>query len=292
MTRPFPSAVLLAACVLPAMLAGLVVTVPARAAQGEAGCTGFVDSVPVVIQASGTWCLRKDLNTAQVVGAAIDIRANNVVLDCNHFKLGGMAAGAGTEAVGIILQSLHNVTVRRCNVRGFRIGLKFGGGQSSGHLVEDNRFEGNTVAGLTVIGEGSIVRRNRVLDTGGSTAGSANAVGISLLGGVDAIDNTIDTVVARAGSGGSAYGISSLENRDVSLSGNRIRGVVADGVSQAYAIYHGSWRAVMRDNDLSGTGVGTGMSCSDGDARAKGNLINGFATPLANCSDDGNFSQP
>lgn len=294
MTRPSSSAVLPAAFVLLATLAGIVVTVPARAAQGAASCTGFIDSVPVVIQTSGTWCLRKDLNTAQATGRAIDIRASNVVLDCNHFKLGGLAAGTGTETVGIYSQNLHNVTVRRCNVRGFVIGLDFWGMYASGHLVEDNRFEGNTRVGIKVGGEGGIVRRNRVLDTGGSTSSeTGGAVGIALVGSVDAIDNGIGNVFARLGSGSSAHGINSTENRDVSISGNRIRGVIADGAGEAYAIHHGLWRAVLRDNDLSGTGVGVGMFCSTGHARAKGNLINGFATPLAGgCADDGNFSKP
>jgi hypothetical protein len=66
---------------------------PAQAAESYDNCSGYIDSVPAVIATQGTWCLRKDLSTAQTSGNAIEIAANNVVIDCNDFKLGGLAAG-------------------------------------------------------------------------------------------------------------------------------------------------------------------------------------------------------
>src|SRR5688500_16840215 len=92
---------------------------PARSAQSYDNCTGFIDSLPAVIETQGIWCLRKDLSTAITGSAAIDIRANNVTLDCNDFKLGGLPAGAYTDASGVAAIDRFNVTVRRCNIRGF-----------------------------------------------------------------------------------------------------------------------------------------------------------------------------
>ena len=70
----------------------------AHAAQSYDNCTGFITSVPAVISTQGTWCLKQDLATAIASGNAISVNANNVTLDCNDFKLGGLAAGAGTVA--------------------------------------------------------------------------------------------------------------------------------------------------------------------------------------------------
>ena len=65
------------------------------------------------------WCLRHDLSTSIVSGQAIDIQANNVAIDCNDFKIGGLAAGNGSMAVGIHALTRQNATVRHCNIRGF-----------------------------------------------------------------------------------------------------------------------------------------------------------------------------
>src|SRR5690606_24652633 len=83
------------------LLGGLAATQPARAAQSYDACTGFIDSVPATISTQGVWCLRKDLSTNITSGNAITIATNNVTIDCNDFKLGGLAAGNGSNAFGI-----------------------------------------------------------------------------------------------------------------------------------------------------------------------------------------------
>lgn len=49
----------------------------------------------------GVWRLRADISTAVSSGNAITVNSNNVIIDCNHFKPGGLAAGIGTQAIGI-----------------------------------------------------------------------------------------------------------------------------------------------------------------------------------------------
>src|SRR6185369_13051491 len=85
-----------------------------RAAESYDNCVGFVDSVPAVIATQGTWCLRHDLSTAITAGNAITIATNNVIIDCNDFKLGDLSAGAGTQAVGVQATDRLNTTVRHC----------------------------------------------------------------------------------------------------------------------------------------------------------------------------------
>ena len=92
---------------------------PLRAAESYDNCTGFIDSVPATIATQGVWRLRAHLGTAITTGAAINIAANNVTIDCNDFKLGGLAATDASAAMGISASGRQNATVRRCQLRGF-----------------------------------------------------------------------------------------------------------------------------------------------------------------------------
>ena len=74
---------------------------PVQAAESYDNCTGFIDSLPATISTQGTWCLRKHLYTSVTSGAAISVLTDNVTVDCNHFRLSGLGAGIGTNAVGI-----------------------------------------------------------------------------------------------------------------------------------------------------------------------------------------------
>ena len=85
---------------LPGLLAVLACK-PASAAESYDNCAGFITSLPAVISSQGTWCMKQDLATAVTSGFVITVATNNVTIDCNNFKLGGLAAGAGTQASGI-----------------------------------------------------------------------------------------------------------------------------------------------------------------------------------------------
>ncbi len=80
------------------LLGGLTLQ-PAHAAESYDNCTGFIDSVPATITTQGTWCLRKNLATNITTGNAITIATNNVTIDCNDFKIGGLAAGSASRAI-------------------------------------------------------------------------------------------------------------------------------------------------------------------------------------------------
>jgi parallel beta-helix repeat protein len=151
-------------------------------------CTGFIDSLPAHISTQGVWCLRRNLATNISSGAAILIDTNNVTLDCNEFKIGGLSAGNSTLTSGIQAADRINVTVRNCSIRGFFTGIDLRLG--SGHLVEHNRLDNNLYAGIFVSGENSLVRGNSVLDTG--AAGSGHAVGIRAYGHIS--DNVVINV--------------------------------------------------------------------------------------------------
>jgi hypothetical protein len=260
-----------------------------HAAQSYDNCGSFITSLPAVITTQGTWCLKQDLATAITSGNAITINTNNVTIDCNDFKLGGLSAGLATTANGIYASNRTNATVRHCNIRGFAYGVNFDGASSAGHLIEDNRFDGNTAVGIRVSGDGSTLQRNRIFDTGGSTA-FADADGIIAVDAVDVLNNTVSGLTATEGGNGHAYGIQTQNDAGSSINGNRVRGLLADGTGVAIGIRNSAaGRVTMRGNELLGSAaVGSiGMDCFDADNSAKHNHIDAFATAFSVCSDDG-----
>jgi hypothetical protein len=271
------------------LLAGLFATPgSARAAQGYDNCAGFIDTLPATIDTQGVWCLRHDLSTAITSGAAITINTDDVTIDCNDFKLGGLAGGIGTQAVGIYALFRQSATVRHCNVRGFFRGVSLEDARGHGHLVEDNRLDGNTSVGIGVQGRGSVVRRNQVSNTGGTTVFTGGPCGICTINSVDVLDNIVSGVLP-GGSGGTAYGIYAFGNHDGSISNNRVRGVAHFGTGHPWGIYNGNNGSITPRLSVDGNHVigdsyiaSTGIRCdSDSQGFMHGvaihNIINGFS---------------
>ena len=166
-------------------------------------CTA-ITALPVVITVQGIYCFTGDLSTSITSGNAIDIQTNNVVLDLNGHKLGGLAAGLGTVAIGISASNRQNLTIRNGTVRGFLRGMVLDNSTvSQGHIVEDIRADQNTLVGIEVRGSGIIVRNNQVVATGGTTVfgADANAFGIVVVGAGPRVLNNdvIDTVKQGTG---------------------------------------------------------------------------------------------
>ena len=261
----------------------------AHAAESYDNCTGFITSIPAAINSQGTWCLKQDLATGITSGIAISVNTNNVTIDCNGFKLGGLAAGLATTAFGISAGSHSNIVIRHCNVRGFFYGILLNG-IGGGHVIEDNRFDGNTFSAISVVGDGSVIRRNRIFDTGQGTTGANHAYGIYAEDTIDVQDNTVSNVVATATSDGDAYAISLFNNVDGSIEGNRVRGVMPDGTGKGWGVYTPtSTRLSLSNNEVIGDGVSsvTGFECNGSGDRARNNVLNGLSTAMNSCGDAG-----
>jgi hypothetical protein len=166
------------------------------AASGWAEITNCtpITSLPATISTQGIYCLTGNLATGITTGSAISISANNVTLDMNGWKLGGQSAGSGTAAFGVYSSAI-NVTVRNGIVRGFHTGILLTG---RGARVEDLLVDQNTTIGIYVAGQGSVVRRNQIIDTGGSTSGSDVQVDAVYLQGTGSVfeDNIISGLTA------------------------------------------------------------------------------------------------
>jgi hypothetical protein len=74
-------------------------------------CT-VITSLPYTISTQGIYCLKGNLATNMTSGNAIEIGTNNVVIDLNGYKIGGLAAGSGTSTYGIYANGRKNITIR------------------------------------------------------------------------------------------------------------------------------------------------------------------------------------
>ena len=266
------------------LLVLLGLAAPGRA-ETVATCTGFIDTLPAVLTTGGTWCLDHDGATSMKSGTAVTVAANNVTIDCNGFKIGGLGAGPETTALGIGAMDRLNTVVRHCNVRGFRAGMLISGG--GGHVIEHNRVEASTLAGIFLVAPG-VFRDNQVFGTGGSGA----ATGIAGYGVVDVIDNTVSGV-RNPVSGGSVYGVLLSSNPGSLVERNIIRGLeTVDGFAYGLYLVTGSDRVLFRDNDILGRKAeleGAAIFCQAGETNALmfGNSMLNIPFPTNGCVDAG-----
>jgi hypothetical protein len=269
--RTFP---LVAATVVAGAFA-LAAPAPA-AAETYATCAGFIEQLPVTITKQGVWCLRGDLATNIASGVAIAVGVNNVTIDCNGFKLGGLSAGAGSYATGVHAHAKNNVTVRGCNLRGFSYGVSLDG---SGHLVEDNRFVGSLQTAIYVSGTDNLVRRNIITDTGGLAWG---ADGHAIHAAADIVENRIDGVTGE-GEGRAAIGIVATAAGTV-VRGNSVRGLVPGAGGNGMGLVAGQSGIRIEDNHLIGNaGSGNGLVGPGGDTFCLHNSVRGFTVPAVGC---------
>ncbi len=238
-----------------------------------------ITTLPYVITIQGIYCFTGNLATGMATGNAIDIRTNNVTIDLNGWKLGGLAAGAGTRTRGINAYQRKNITIRNGTIRGFYYGIYLNDSSpfttSQGHMIEDIRADKNTYTGIAVMGRGNSVRRNQVVDTGGSlVTGWAN--GIVLNGpGARVLNNDVSSTTAT--DTGHAYGLYLYAAKGAVAEGNRIDGI-SSGSGNAYGmLIKLSDRVVVEDNrisDLNSSGFESGIYIwNSNDVLAVGNRI-------------------
>jgi hypothetical protein len=269
----------------------------AAAAKGVDACTSFIPSISQAIVSPGTYCLQLDLSTSNPSAVGILVNSDDVVIDCNGHSIDGRGAGADTQATGITATGRNNVVVRNCVLRGFFVGIDILDFSlaTGGHLIEDNLVEDSTYVGIRVMGDQSLVRRNRVFDTGGSQS-SGGAFGIETRLSTDLVDNTIVHVFSYPGSGSGSSGVYAYFDLigSGSIVGNRVRDVVSDGAGESRGIETSGYvRLILRDNDIVGSGGGYGIDCGSAAARARDNVISGFATAIRTCaSGGGNVVRP
>jgi len=227
----------------------LLLAAPAAWAE-TVNCTA-ITALPTVITSQGVYCLTGNLTTNMTSGSAIEIQTNNVTIDLNGWKLGGQAAGPATTALGISANQRKNITIRNGTIRGFYRGIFLNDSSpyttSQGHLIEDIRADRNSFTGMLIMGRGNIVRRNQVVNTGGSTTlTNIQAYGIALFGpGGRALNKDISGTAATGSS--TARGLYLTTTDGAVVEGNRIDDV-SSGTGATYGI------TIVTSNDVLAAG--------------------------------------
>jgi nitrous oxidase accessory protein NosD len=254
-------------------------------AQAETvNCTA-ITSLPYTISTQGVYCLTGHLNTGITTGNAITINTNNVVLDLNGFKIGGLSAGLGTAANGIYAYRRQNITVKNGTVRGFIIGVFIEDGDplvSAGHVIEDIRADQNTTGGIAVLGKGNTIRNNMVVATGGTTRTDFDRP-IFGIAAVDAGARVLNNDVTEVTASGiyAALGIYMEDASNSVVAGNRIGTITGLTVQVAGIVVTGESNDVLiSDNHISGALNGIFFdSASSSTGKYMNNLTMGVTTP-------------
>ncbi len=256
-------------------------------------CTA-ITSLPYTITTQGVYCFTGNLSTAITSGKAITINVNNVTIDMNGYKLGGLAGGSDTNATGIYAYQYRNITIRNGTIRGFRFGIDiydaFPPTNSQGHLISNILAEKNTTVGIQVRGSGVMIRGNRIVDTGGSTLGGL-VYGINVSGpGNSVLDNQI--VTTKTASAGNSFGIHAGNADNSMISDNRLSEVVSEtGTSFGINIV-ASNDVIVRNNMISVADNGINYAFSTG--LYGDNYTSGVTTPFTGGTAAGgtNYTNP
>jgi hypothetical protein len=246
--------------------------------------------LPWVIDEAGRYCLVRNLSTTIGSGAAVEIEADDVLLDLRGFKIGGGSAGFGTQAYGVHSRDRRNVTVRSGNIRGFFRGVFLEDTSqtftaSSFHLVEGLLADDNTEAGIHVQGESSTVRGNQVVNTGGTTAVGPDtfAYGIRVEGrNARVLRNDVSNTTGQGF--GVGIGIVASEADSGIVENNRV--AHTSGTSTAGITIISSNGVLAFGNRIALTHDGLSFWLSNGKYRS--NLTSGVVNPYLGGSNAGN----
>jgi hypothetical protein len=127
-----------------ALLAWLGVALNSSYARAETTACKEVGPLPFTITSSGIYCLKFNRQVGTLPSFhAIDIKANNVVLDLNGFRILGSGA-PDSHDLGIHCEECRNVTVKNGTIQGFDTAVGLGGFASRSNVVEDIRAFRNT----------------------------------------------------------------------------------------------------------------------------------------------------
>jgi hypothetical protein len=224
----------------PVAAAVLLLAAATTVARAETTLCINITSLPATITAPGSYCLKQDLATTISSGTAISIEANNVTVDLNGFRLGGMSGGPATTALGVV-SFKDNITVRNGTIRGYRTNIQLSGNNL---LVEDMRIDNARGTGILVAGKNTVVRNNQVYRTGTPEASLATAISV-LFGPTQISGNSIGGV-----GGVVANGILVTSGDSVIVQGNAITDVNGSSTSIGIRTLAGA-RTMIGDNVLS-----------------------------------------
>ncbi len=264
-------------------LAGLAFAAAVSTAAAEVQDCIAITALPAVITVQGVHCFKQDLATSMTSGRAITISTNNVIIDMNGFKLGGLAAGPNTLATAIYAQGRQNITSRNGAIRGFGTGIEFSTfivGENRGHLVENMRIESSRFTGISLQGLNSIIRNNIIYDTGGGIGTDAAAISLNQCTSCSVAGNVIGGVKESA----AARGMFLTQTSASVIRDNEIRNV-DEGTERIGIDFSSGGRVAIERNSVINNTTGTvGIRANGTSDACIENFVTGFTTRLTGCT--------
>lgn len=208
-----------------------------------------ITSLPYQIMSPGTYCLKSSLYINQPGNnsaySAITIASSNVTLDLNHWALQGpgYVGSPVDKATGVVVtNNAQDVTVRNGNIQGFLNGVSVVTNTGSNHV---RRL---TVDGLQIYGTGYagvLVSLNSYCDD--------CVINNNSIYGVDA------NLCQNCGGWSGAYGVRMERSNNITITNNRIIGLVSRGnvVSTGIYLQNGSYALVQGNNVADSVGSAT-----------------------------------
>lgn len=241
--------------------------------------------LPIVINPSGVYCLKKDLKYNNTTGAAITVNGNNVTIDFNGFKLGGLGAGFQSEASGILGNGILNLTIRNGNIRGFYKGVNLTG-SGNGHLIEDSIFDRSIRSAVYVEGTGITIRNNRIVNSFNHN-NYVYAIHVRFADGVRVLDNEIDGI-SGDDSGWVNVGIYVNGTNNAVISGNRITGMTDTPDYTNYGIYSDGSGTLIDGNYVGNpAGLKGDLGVQANSGLCRNNVVQNYIDAQSSCVDAG-----
>ena len=260
-----------------------IMSVPAMAGN-ITQCTSTITTIPVSLTTKGVHCLKSNLQTGKATGFAIRINRDDITVDLGGFRILG-TAGSNTTTSGIIATNKKNVTVRNGTIEGFYRGvyLDESGGDNTGLLVEHIHAVRNTFTGIQAEGEGIVIRKNRVEETGPGDQ-SAVAYAIFLNSCKDAL--VAKNFISNVTESNTSTGVRAQNCPETVIKNNVI--LNTNTASQKFGIQVLNSGAFLLDSNriVNGTAGTTGLRVTTGaDASCVNNMVKNYGALDSVCND-------
>jgi hypothetical protein len=176
-----------------------------QTAQAQSASCVEIATLPALISQPGVYCLKKNFAVGMADGIAIEIAASNVTIDFNGFKIGNLAGGEETVAIGVAAFERRNIILRNGNFRGFMMSvglLASGPERSSGHLVENMMLDASLVYGILAVGNGVVLRNNQIVNSADTRVSPASSAKMMTRSGAGGDPRQLPAIVGRRGDPG------------------------------------------------------------------------------------------
>ena len=218
-----------------------------------------ITKAPHIITKSGCFYLKNDIMINDTSTNAITIRANDVTLNLAGFQVIGPKSTIGSNA-GVYGSNLKNILIENGIISNFLYGIRIDGEDVSTRItISKIEALGNYFRGVRIDASESIVKNNKIKDTGGTNLyPDSFAMGIEVIGRNSVIRGNLIDGVNPVGVG---------EGVGISLSRKRENSIVEENI--------------IKGNKSKGSSFGIWLSAGFEKTKVSNNIIYGYILPFS-----------